>query len=91
MTTRAYVDRLSSDYRKTFGTASGKHVLMDLYKNLHGMDSTFPVSGNATELALNEGKRWALLYLTSHLKEHDQDLRQLWEQHIAERTREEQQ
>ena len=86
---REYVDRIASDYRKTFKTASGKHVLMDLYEKCHGLHSTFPVSGSSMEMAHNEGKRWVLLYLVDKLKEHDQDLRKLWENHIAERVREE--
>ena len=87
---REYVDRIASDYRKTFKSASGKHELMDLYEKCHGMASTFPVSGSSMEMAHNEGKRWVLLYLVDKLKENDQDLRKLWEQHIAERVREEQ-
>lgn len=86
---KEYVSRLASDYRKTFKTASGKHVLMDLYEKCHGMRSTFPQSGNPFETARNEGKRTVLLHILSQLKEDDQDLRKLWEQHISERVREE--
>jgi hypothetical protein len=89
MAGREYVDRLSSDYRKTFKTASGKHVLMDLYEKCHGMNTTLPTSGNPFEMARNEGKRVVMLYIVDKLKEDDQDLRKLWEQHIAERVREE--
>ncbi len=84
-----YVDRLRADYRKTFGTAAGKHVLMDLYKNCHGMRSTFPRSGQSLELALNEGKRWVLLYIVDKLKENDEDLRKLWQLDVQETIRRE--
>jgi len=86
---KEYVDRLSSDYRKTFGTSPGRHVLMDLYDKCHGMSSTLPASSNPFEMAKNEGKRVVLLYIVDKLKEHDQDLRKLWEEHIAQRLREE--
>jgi hypothetical protein len=86
---REYVDRLASDYRKTFKSASGKHVLMDLYDKCHGMSTTLPMNGNPFEMARNEGKRVVLLYVVDKLKDDDQDLRKLWEQHIAERVREE--
>jgi hypothetical protein len=86
---REYVDRVRSDYRKTFKPASGKHVLMDLYDKCHGMSTTLPQTGNPFEMARNEGKRVVLLYIVDKLKEDDQDLRKLWEHHIAERVREE--
>lgn len=86
---REYVDRLRADYRKTFGTESGKHVLMDLYQRCHGMSSTLPASGNPFEMARNEGKRVVYLFIMDQLKESDQDLRKLWEEHIAQRLREE--
>ncbi len=89
MGSREYVDRLASDYRKTFKTASGKHVLMDLYSRCFGLATTFTPSGNPFEMARNEGMRMVLLHILAHLKESDQDLRKLWEQHIAERKREE--
>lgn len=85
---REYIDRLKSDYRKTFGTASGKHVLMDLYKKCHGMDSTFPVSGNSLEMAHNEGKRWVFLGIEKHLKEGRSDLNKQWDAHMDQRERE---
>lgn len=86
---REYVDRLANDYRKTFKTASGKHVLMDLYSRCYGLATTFPTSGNPFEMAKNEGMRMVLLHVLAHLKENDQDMRKLWEQHVAEREREE--
>ena len=89
MSSREYVDRLAADYRKTFKTASGKHVLMDLYQRCHGLTSTLPASGNPFQMSVNEGKRVTFLYIMEKLKESDQDLRKLWEEHIAERQREE--
>lgn len=88
---RAYVDRLSSDYRKIFKTAAGRHVLMDLYDKCYGMNTTVDASGNPFKMAVNEGRRIVLLYIIDKLKTEDQDLRKLWEQHIAERVREESQ
>lgn len=86
---REYFSRLSTDYRKTFATDSGKHVLMDLYSRCFGLATTLTPSGNPFEMARNEGMRMVLLHILTHLKEDDQDLRKLWEQHIAERKREE--
>jgi len=62
---------------------------MDLYDKCHGMSSTLPASANPFEMAKNEGKRVVLLYVVDKLKEHDQDLRKLWEEHISQRLREE--
>jgi len=40
-------------------------------------------------MASNEGKRVVYLFILDQLKEGDQDLRKLWEEHIAQRLREE--
>jgi len=84
-----YVDRLKADYRKTFGTPSGRHVLMDLYSHLGGKHTSFPASGNPFEMAFNEGKRWAWLRIASHLIEEDEDFRKMLKSHLEERMREE--
>ena len=89
MSARTYVDRLKSDYRKTFGTRSGEHVLMDLYSHLQGKKSSWPASGNAHELAFNEGKRWVWLRIMEQLRIEDIAAREMLEEHIAERRREE--
>jgi hypothetical protein len=82
------VDRLKSDYRKTFGSAHGKHVLMDLYQRCHGVTPTLPLSGNPFEMAVNEGKRVALLYIVDKLKVEDTELREMLERHNEEKRRE---
>ncbi len=51
MAKRAYVDRLASDYRKTFGTSHGRHVLMDLYERCHAGTSTMPQTGREMDLS----------------------------------------
>ena len=84
-----YPDRLKSDFRKTFKTKSGQHVLMHLYTHLHGTSTSMPPTGNPFELAFNEGKRFALLIVLEQLKEDDQDMRVVLGEHIAERLREE--
>lgn len=89
MSGREYVDRLKSDYRKTFGDASGKHVLMDMYAHTGGRSTSWPQSGNPFELAFNEGKRWVWLRIMEQLRVEDTDVRKMFEQHLAERMREE--
>jgi len=85
----AYTDRLTSDYRKTFATPSGRHVLMDMYHHGHGDSTTWPKSGNPFEMTWNEGKRAFLLRITGFLKSDAADLRKMFEAHLEERVREE--
>jgi len=85
---RGYVDRMRSDYRKTFDTPQGKHVLMDLYEKLHGKQSTFPEDGNSHRLAFNEGKRMAWLMIMENLREEDIDVRRLYEEYLTGKRRE---
>ena len=84
-----YKSRLKSDYQKTFKTASGKHVLMDLYTHLGGKHSSWPQSGDSHELAFNEGKRWAWLRVMSQLRTDDIEMNRLYSEHIASRQSEE--
>ncbi len=75
-------DRTRNAFRKTFGTASGKTVLMHLYEKLHGNQSTFPQSCDPYEHAFNEGKRMALLMIVEELRDQDWELRKMYEEHI---------
>ncbi len=86
---REYRDRLKIDYRKTFQTPTGEHVLMDLYSHLQGKVSSMPPDGNPTLLAFNEGKRWAWLHIMERLRLDDTDAREMHKQYIDERAREE--
>jgi len=85
---RGYVDRVRSDFRKTFDTPSGKHTLMWLYENLHGKQSTFPEDGNSHKLAFNEGKRMAWLLIMENLREEDMDMRRQYEEYLTGKRRE---
>lgn len=89
MAARDYQSRLKADYRKAFGTSSGKHVLMDLYTHSGGKNTSWPQSGNAFELAFNEGKRWIWLRIMELMREEDMEMRKMLEKHIQERQREE--
>ncbi len=88
---REYVDRLKADYRKTFGTPAGKHVLMNLYEQCHGATSTLPMDGNPIRMAVYEGKRVVLLHILDHLKVEPLALRKMHQEHKDERAREENQ
>ena len=89
MGARQYVDRLKSDYRKTFNPECGTHVLMDLYTHCHGNRSSMDPTGNPGLTAFNEGKRWVWLRIMEHLRIEDPEIRKLLERHLAERAREE--
>ncbi len=82
-------DRLRDDFRKTFETEHGERVLMWLYERLFGKQSTFPESGKSSELARNEGMRTAWLLIMEQLREEDIDVRRAYEEHIADKRREE--
>jgi len=90
MSLLSYMSRLKRDYRNTFGTESGRHVLVHLYTKLGGNRTSITQKFDPIELAFNEGKRFAWLVILDHLKENDQDMRGMLEEHIAERKREEQ-
>jgi hypothetical protein len=88
---REYVDRMRSDYRKAFGGAAGKHVLMDLMAHAGGRASSWPASGNPFELAFNEGKRWVYLRIREQLKADDTQLQQWFDEYTRNRVKEENQ
>ncbi len=62
---------------------------MWLYERLYGKQTTFPTSGNAIELARNEGMRTAWLMIMEQLREEDREVRKAYEEHIADQRREE--
>lgn len=82
-------DRRRSDFRKTFGTASGKNVLTYLYGALFGKQPTVPLDGNPYITARNEGMRDAFLLIMEQLREEDMEMRKYYEDYLAENRREE--
>ncbi|MFQ5471540.1 MAG: hypothetical protein ACE5F1_11215 [Planctomycetota bacterium] len=87
MSHRDYQKRLDSDYRKTFKTPAGKHVLMDLYVHF-GQRSTF-VPDNPHLSVFNEGCRFPYLHIQAKLNRTDLDDREERVSYLAERRREE--
>ena len=85
-----YVDRLRSDFKKTFKTTAGKHVLMHLYTHLGGHMTSYKQGCNGIDIAFNEGKRLGWLVIQEQLKNMDDiEARRLLAEHLAERRREE--
>ena len=53
-------------YQQTFGTESGRKVLVDLCKRCYEMEPTF-VNQNPTGTAYKEGRRGVMLYIRSRI------------------------
>ena len=57
----------SIDYKRTFGTDSGKRVLQDLMNRGHMLEPSYTVN-DAHETAFREGERNLVLSILSELK-----------------------
>ncbi len=80
---------LDQDFQDTFGTESGKRVLMHLYKELgHEFHSTFPADGNTSIAAFNEGRRSVWVLIARRLRKTNEQLRRMWDESEESRIRE---
>ena len=84
-----YIGRLRRDFRKTFESPEGRHVLMHLYTHRGGNKIGYRPGCSAIDLAFADGKRFAWLMILDNLREEDDEMRKYLIEHLAERRREE--
>lgn len=82
-----YKSRLVSDFRKTFGTRHGKHVLMHFYTHLFGSRTTYQPGSAPEQTFVNEGMRMAWLMFDEYLKVSPEDLIKEQRDYLEERKR----
>jgi len=85
---RNRLDREREEFQRCFDTEAGKFVLMWMYEHWYGKQSTWPSSGDATELARNEGTRLAWLQVLERLREEDLAIRRMFEEYVTEKRME---